>query len=143
MTLAKQGYNERLMNVFKIAIEQEMSAMYSLDGHKQTHMSSNQNHDRPTAVSHDFVYCTGKTGLTGNENLFSSHPTIIPVLPRRPISPSRRETLSLMQAVLNSATHLNNYPQPAAPELALFVAAHNDMYIPRHNVTHVQTIWPG
>ena len=141
--LAKQGYDDRLMNIFKIAVEQETSGLYSQDNYKQTHSSSNENHDRPTAGSHDFVYFTGETGLTGDENLFSSHPAIVPVMPRRPMSHTQRETLSLMQAVLNSATHFSNYPKPAAPELALFIAANKDLYIPRHNVTHVQTLWPG
>ena len=76
-------------------------------------------------------------------SLFSSHPTIVPLQPRVYKSEAHRETISLMQAVLNSATHFSNFSPPVAPELALFIVAKDDLYIPRHNVTDVQSLWPG
>ena len=48
-----------------------------------------------------------------------------------------------MQAVLNSATHFSNFSPPVAPEQALFIAAQDDLYIPRYNVSDVRQLWPG
>ena len=67
------------------------------------------------------------------------------LLPRggRKIRCPRAETLAMMQSVLNSSTHLKNFPVPLSPELAEFVAARQDAYIPRHSVTDVRVLWPG
>ncbi len=55
----------------------------------------------------------------------------------------RHETVDIMRSVLDFATHLRNYPVPLAPELAVFVAAKEDLYIPRQHVQDVRSIWPG
>ncbi len=86
---------------------------------------------------------SSRSNNPNNDSLFPSQPTILPLQPRVYKSEAHRETVSLMQAVLNSATHFSNFSPPVAPELALFIAAKDDLYIPRHNVTDVQSLWPG
>lgn len=56
---------------------------------------------------------------------------------------SHPETVATMNSILDFATHLNNFPTPLAPDLAVFLAAKNDCYVPRQNVTDVRSIWPG
>ena len=53
------------------------------------------------------------------------------------------ETVSTLKAVLDLSTHLYNYPTPLASNLAQFVVAKDDLYIPRQNIASVQEIWPG
>lgn len=53
------------------------------------------------------------------------------------------DTVSTLGAVLDLSTHLHNYPTPIAPELARFVAAKQDRYIPRDRIINVQQAWPG
>ena len=55
----------------------------------------------------------------------------------------RPETVATMNSILDFATHLSNFPVPLAPDLAVFLAAKGDCYIPRQNVTDVRSIWPG
>ncbi len=113
---SKQGGNERLHNIFKIAAERQINGKYG----------------------DPIQSCDQDSG-----SLFPSHPTILPVRPSIYKSEAHKETVSLMLAVLNSATHFSNFAQPVDPELALFVAAKDDLYIPRHNVSDVRTLWPG
>lgn len=56
---------------------------------------------------------------------------------------SHPETVATMNSILDFATHLSNFPTPLAPDLAVFLAAKNDCYVPRQNVTDVRSIWPG
>ena len=112
---AKQR-NERLMNIFRIAAERQVTGKYG---------GQVQSYDR------------------SRDKLFPSYPTILPVRPRVYKSEAHRETVSLMQAVLNSATHFSNFLPPVAPEQALFIAAQEDLYIPRYNVSDVRQLWPG
>ena len=53
------------------------------------------------------------------------------------------ETVQMLRWLLDYTTHLNSYPCPLSPELALFVVAKDDMYVPRNGVTNVQDLWPG
>ena len=53
------------------------------------------------------------------------------------------DTVSMLQAVLDTATHLSTFSRPLAPELAVFLAAKEDLYIPRQNITDVRSSWPG
>ena len=53
------------------------------------------------------------------------------------------ETVSTLKAVLDLSTHLCNYPLPLQTNLASFVVAKRDLYIPRHNITNIETVWPG
>ena len=55
----------------------------------------------------------------------------------------RSETVATLNSILDFSTHLSNFPVPLAPELAVFLAAKGDCYIPRQNVSDVRTIWPG
>lgn len=55
----------------------------------------------------------------------------------------KAETVQMMQYVLDYSTHFNNYPRPVAPELATFLTAKEDLYIPRDNVADVRDLWPG
>lgn len=113
-----KGKDDKLMNIFQVAAEKQISGRYG-----DILESCNQSYD--------------------NNGLFSHHPTIVPVQPRVYRSEAHRETVSLMQAVLNAATHFNSFPQPDSPELAQFIAAKDDLYIPRHNVLDVRELWPG
>ncbi len=113
---SKQGRNERLHNIFKIAAERQINGRYG----------------------DPIQSCDQNSG-----SLFPSHPTILPIQPRIFKSEAHKETVSLMLAVLNSSTHFSNFAQPVEPELASFVAAKDDLYIPRHNVSDVRTLWPG
>lgn len=60
----------------------------------------------------------------------------------RKFSPSP-ETLVAMRQVLDLATHLCYYPAPIDTGSAIFVAAKDDLYIPRQSVTDVRHLWPG
>ena len=62
---------------------------------------------------------------------------------RRKQSKLRSETVATLKSILDFSTHLSNFPVPLAPELAVFLAAKGDCYIPRQNVSDVRTIWPG
>lgn len=53
------------------------------------------------------------------------------------------ETVDTLRAVLDLSTHLHHYPVPLATDLARYVVAKDDLYIPRHHITNVQTTWPG
>ena len=55
----------------------------------------------------------------------------------------KAETVNMMRWMFDYATHLQSYPCPIAPELAIFLTAKWDMYIPRHNVTDIRDLWPG
>ena len=45
--------------------------------------------------------------------------------------------------VLDYMTHINSYPRPISPELAVFIVAEDDMYVPRGGLTDVRELWPG
>ena len=53
------------------------------------------------------------------------------------------ETVEIMRCVLDVGTHLSWFPTPLAPDNAIFIAARDDLYIPRKHVTDVRNIWPG
>ena len=53
------------------------------------------------------------------------------------------DTVFTLGAVLDLSTHLYNYPTPLAPELARFVVADKDLYIPRDHISSVRHTWPG
>ena len=53
------------------------------------------------------------------------------------------EMLSVMRMILDFSTHHRNFPVPLDPQLAHFVAAKEDAYIPRGNITDVHSLWPG
>lgn len=55
----------------------------------------------------------------------------------------QRETVDVARSVLDFATHLRNYPTPLAPELATFVVAKEDLYVPRHCVQDIRSLWAG
>lgn len=61
---------------------------------------------------------------------------------RRKYTP-QQETVSTLRTILDAATHLATYPPPLVPQLAVFVAAKDDVYVPRQNVTDVRSVWPG
>ncbi len=54
-----------------------------------------------------------------------------------------KETVATLGAVLDLSTHLHNYPLPRNPSLARFVAAADDLYIPRENIASMEDTWPG
>ena len=53
------------------------------------------------------------------------------------------ETVEMMRCVLDVGTHLSYFPTPLAPETAIFIAAKDDLYVPRKNITDVRSTWPG
>lgn len=53
------------------------------------------------------------------------------------------ELVETMRMVLDSWTHHQNFPLPLAPNLAHFVAAREDAYIPRRQLTDVRCLWQG
>ena len=53
------------------------------------------------------------------------------------------ETVELMRCVLDVGTHLTRFPCPLAPENAIFIAAKDDLYVPRKHITDVRSAWPG
>lgn len=52
-------------------------------------------------------------------------------------------TVLTMEALLDYSTHLRYFPVPLAPDLAMFLVAKDDLYVPRDNITDVRIIWPG
>ena len=59
------------------------------------------------------------------------------------LSVSREESIAMMRCLMDYCSHLRKFPTPLAPELALFLAAKEDMYIPRENIADVRHLWPG
>ncbi len=53
------------------------------------------------------------------------------------------ETVQMLRWLLDYTTHLNSYPCPISPELAHFIVAKEDAYVPRNGVSDVQDLWPG
>lgn len=53
------------------------------------------------------------------------------------------EAVEVMRCVLDVGTHLGHFPTPLSPEMAIFIAAKNDLYVPRKNITDVRSTWPG
>ena len=53
------------------------------------------------------------------------------------------ETVEVMRCVLDVGTHLGHFPAPLSPEMAIFIAAKDDLYVPRKNITDVRSVWPG
>lgn len=86
----------------------------------------------PTAAIDCSVVVAGQTGL-----------------PRTLLAPATRQlaptadTLLTMEAVLDYSTHLRYFPVPMAPNLATFLVAKDDLYIPRDSVADVWALWPG
>ena len=62
---------------------------------------------------------------------------------KRQVFQPKTETVQMLRWMLDYTTHLNCYPCPISPELALFVIAKDDMYIPRNGVPDVRDLWPG
>ena len=59
------------------------------------------------------------------------------------LSVTSEESIAMMRCLMDDSSHLRKYPTPLAPELALFLAAKEDMYIPRENIADVRHLWPG
>lgn len=57
--------------------------------------------------------------------------------------PHHWKTVDTLRAVLDFSTHLYNYPVPLDTQLARFLVAKQDLYIPRHHISDVQSMWPG
>ena len=53
------------------------------------------------------------------------------------------ETVEVMRCVLDVGTHLMRFPTPLAPQNAIFIAAKDDLYVPRKHITDVRSAWPG
>ena len=53
------------------------------------------------------------------------------------------ETAEIMRCVLDVGTHLSRFPSPITPQNAIFIAAKDDLYIPRKHITDVRSAWPG
>ena len=53
------------------------------------------------------------------------------------------ETVEVMRCVLDVGTHLTRFPTPLSPQHAIFIAAKDDLYIPRKHITDVRSAWPG
>ncbi len=53
------------------------------------------------------------------------------------------ETVEVMRCVLDVGTHLTQFPTPLAPQNAIFIAAKDDLYVPRKHITDVRSAWPG
>ena len=53
------------------------------------------------------------------------------------------ETVEVMRCVLDVGTHLTRFPTPLAPQNAIFIAAKDDLYVPRKHITDVRSAWPG
>lgn len=53
------------------------------------------------------------------------------------------ETVEVMRCVLDVGTHLTRFPTPLAPQNAIFIAAKDDLYVPRKHIADVRSAWPG
>lgn len=53
------------------------------------------------------------------------------------------EAVEVMRCVLDVGTHLTRFPTPLAPQNAIFIAAKDDLYVPRKHITDVRSAWPG
>ena len=53
------------------------------------------------------------------------------------------ETVEMMRCVLDVGTHLSRFPSPLSPQNAIFIAAKDDLYVPRKHMTDVRSVWPG
>lgn len=55
----------------------------------------------------------------------------------------QEEAVNFMVGVMDECTHLGNFSVPFDPSLIIIVAAQEDAYVPRHNVTPLNKLWPG
>ena len=53
------------------------------------------------------------------------------------------ETVEMLRCVLDIGTHLSRFPTPLSPQNAIFIAAKDDLYVPRKHITDVRSAWPG
>lgn len=53
------------------------------------------------------------------------------------------ETVEVMRRVLDVGTHISRFPTPLSPRNAIFIAAKDDLYVPRKHITDVRSAWPG
>ena len=59
------------------------------------------------------------------------------------VSVTREEAIDMMRFLMDDASHIRKFPVPLAPDLAIFLAAKEDSYIPRDNIADVRHFWPG
>ena len=134
---SKIGYDERRREVFRQVVEKHHGYNHSetltapVEGAKEAYTGPSYSNSTLWQMS------AGSNTLRRPQN-------VSPVLKRKrgKFSP-HEETVGMMRTALDQATHLRNYPVPLDPELAIYVAAKDDLYIPRRNVTDVRSIWPG
>ena len=128
------GYDEGRRRVFQRILENKDNRM-SLQGELLS--------EPDPGLSYS-VFCSAPDSdssvETNNQTEVKSFPYV--KKKKKKFSP-HHDTVSMMRSILDEATHLGNFPAPLAPDLGIFVAAKDDLYVPRQNVTDVRSLWPG
>lgn len=130
---SKIGHDERRQELLKYTVERdnwEVAAAAGEESHSSVPSDGMMNTQSSTLLEQD-----RKKFRIGSRKAVSTH--------GQKQSKLRLETVATLKSILDFSTHLSNYPVPLAPELAVFLAAKGDCYVPRQNVTDVRTIWPG
>ena len=128
---SKIGHDERRRELLKYAAEKHD---WEVTAGEESHTSAHGDRMVDSQSSMPLEQVRQKFH-TGSETDISTH--------GRKQSKLRSETVATLNSILDFSTHLSNFPVPLAPELAVFLAAKGDYYIPRQNVSDVRTIWPG
>ena len=124
---SKIGYDEERKNIFERVREYH---------HKQD-QSSQVVGDQNAAKSAAITY------LSGDNSNTSWFKLILPGSREKSKGSLYPEAVHFMRTVLDVATHLSHFPVPFSPQLATFLEAQDDLYVPRQSVTDVRSIWPG
>ena len=127
---SKIGHDERRRELLKEKHIWEVTRATGEESHSSAPSDGMMNPQFSTQLEQD-----RKKFRIGSKKAVSTH--------RQKQSKLRSETVAMLKSILDFSTHLSNFPVPLAPELAVFLAAKGDCYVPRQNVTDVRTIWPG
>lgn len=127
---SKIGHDERRRELLKEKHIWEVTGATGEESHSSAPSDGMMNPQSSTQLEQD-----GKKFRISSKKAVSTH--------RQKQSKLRSETVATLKSILDFSTHLSNFPVPLAPELAVFLAAKGDCYVPRQNVTDVRTIWPG
>ena len=115
LLLTKTGQNNRMKDIFEFVKEEQV----------KKHALTKAEEESPINTTNL------KTRIRNNQTN------------RKETFQPKGETVQMLSWMLDYTTHLHSYPCPISPELASFVVAKDDLYVPRRGVTDVRDLWPG
>ena len=132
-------------NIFEFALAQQagLSEWYSAKESGQRGLAHSCTERTVLLSSVDSERQNGEEMVNQVVDVRDCHHSLISTKKAREGSQLHWETVSTLKAVLDLSTHLCNYPVPLATELAKFVVAKKDLYVPRCAITSVEKMWPG